>query len=231
MNLLLTSASSELAQALADGLSDGHSLRLTDRTWVSTPYEFALSPLGHDASTNLLVRGMDAIIHLVEPLPDDSDTSYLDFAMRGTYNLLTAAAEEGVKRAIYLGSLDVMAGYDPDYLVTERWRPVPTPAPRVLGRHLAEYVCREFAREHRLQVAVLRIGHPVRAEEVADAPFDPLWVDVADVVQAVSLALDASLDLWTVLHIQADGPHSRFPIDEARRVLGFSPRVQFEPVS
>ncbi len=64
MNVLITSASAELAQFLGAALSEGHQVRLTDRTIVQTPQEFALSGLGHDISTRLLVRGMDAIVHV-----------------------------------------------------------------------------------------------------------------------------------------------------------------------
>ena len=54
---------------MAEGLRDAHSLRLTDRTAVDTDLEFVRCELGHDESTDLLVAGIDAIVHLAaQPL-------------------------------------------------------------------------------------------------------------------------------------------------------------------
>ena len=66
MNILITGAASELAQALASHLSENHQIRLTDIVDIKTDFEFVRSDLGHDDATNELVRGMDSIIHLAE---------------------------------------------------------------------------------------------------------------------------------------------------------------------
>ena len=95
-------------------------------------------------------------------------------------------------------------------------------------KHLGESVCREFAREHKLSVVVLRLGQVVRTEDVAGQPFNPMWVAAQDVAQAVSQALTADLGVWTVCHIQAESPNARFPITQAKRVLGYNPATRFE---
>ena len=93
-------------------MSDEHALRLTAPTPLTSEYEFAQSSLGHDFSTNLLVRGMEAIIHVAQPLANDTPEGQLDHLTRGTYNLLRAAAKEGVRRVVYLSTLSLMAQYD-----------------------------------------------------------------------------------------------------------------------
>ena len=228
MRLLITSAGSQIAQGLATALAPEHELRLTDRATFDNETEFVRCPLEHDFSTNLLVRQMEAIIHVAEPLPDDSHTQHLDYLTRGTYNLLWAAVAEGVRRVIYLSTLELMGRYDEAYLVNERWRPQPTTAPELLAKHLGESVCREFAREHKLEVVVLRLGRVVQAEAVAGQPFDPLWVDERDVAQAVTLALTADVGRWSVFHIQAESPQTRFPVDIAKQRLDYKPTISFE---
>ncbi|MEZ4860619.1 MAG: NAD(P)-dependent oxidoreductase [Caldilineaceae bacterium] len=223
MQLLITAAAAPLAQTLAAGLGKEHQVRLTERLPVPGVANLAVSPLGPDLSTNLLVRGLEAIVHVAAPLPTDSDEQQLDYLTRCTYNLCLAAATEGVKRLIYLSTLDLMTAYDPNYIVTERWRPLPTPTAPVLAKHLGEYTCREFAREHKLEVVVLRLGKVGDTAAGADQPADPLWVDEQDVVQAVRLALAAELPRWSVLHIQAEGPQARFPVTTAKRLLGLDP--------
>lgn len=223
MNLLITSAGSELAKTVAHGLTGRHHLRLTDRRDYRLTGEFALSPLGHDASTHLLVRGMDAMVHVAEPDPADTGPQYLDYVTRGTYNLLWAAAHEGVGRVVYLSTLDLMTAYEPEYEVTERWRPRPSPEPRLLGKYLGESVCREFARERRLTVVVLRLGVPVTVTGAGQNDLHPLAIAADDVAAAVDRALTAEVQPWSVIHVQGDFPGARFAIGDARRMLGFSP--------
>jgi nucleoside-diphosphate-sugar epimerase len=221
MHLLITSAASPLAQTLADLLAEDHTIRLTERTRVQSDHEFVLSQLGHDASTNLLVRGMDAIVHVAsEPLDMDA-SAQIDWTTRGIYNLLHAAAAEGVGRIVYLSSLALMMPYDENFLVDERWRPLPQPQPPTLTTYLGESVCREFAREHKLTVVVLRLAHVVHEDDPPVAP----WIDVRDVAQAIQKALTADLDRWSIYHIASTAADPRFSIAKAQTELGFAPQV------
>jgi uronate dehydrogenase len=228
MNLLITSAASPLAQTLAAALRLDHHVRLTEQTHVDIEGEFVRCPLEHDFSTQLLVRGMDAIIHVAEPLAGATEQQQIDYLTRGTYNLLLAAAAEGVRRVVYLSTLELLGQYDEDFVITERWRPRPTTAPAQLAKHLGEFVCREFAREQKLMVVALRLGQVVRAEAVKGQPANPTWVDEQDVVQAVSQALTVETRAWSVFHIVADSPQARFPISQARQTLGYNPAINFE---
>lgn len=229
MQLLLTSAASSLAAAITEPLRAEHAIRLTERTPLRGRTDFVLSPLGPDLSTNLLVRGMDAVVHVAEPLPTDTALQQIDYLTRCTYNLCLAAAAEGVKRLVYISTLELMTAYDPKYRVNERWKPQPSPEAPILAKHLGEYTCREFAREHKLTVVVLRVGTIVRAETVAGQSIDPLWVDERDVAQAVNAALTAELPRWAIFHIGADAPQARFSVDTAKQVLGYTPRYNFSP--
>src|SRR5262245_26777441 len=69
--LLITSASSRLAQSLATGLKEKYPIRLTDRVPVKSEHEFVECALGADAATTAAVRGVEAIVHVAEPLPGD----------------------------------------------------------------------------------------------------------------------------------------------------------------
>ena len=225
--ILITSGSTKLAQSLAAGLKGTHSIRLTERAPIRTEHEFIESALSHDSQTNVVVRGVEAIVHVAEPLPNETAEQQIDHLTRCTYNLLWAAAEENVPRVVFLSTLDVMTGYDPQLTVSETWRPRPSAEPRVLAKHLGEFTSREFARESKASIVVLRLGKAVRAEEVKGQPFDPLWVDERDVVHAVSRALAARLNKWQVFHIQADSPLARFSVRRAQKSLGYQPRFQF----
>lgn len=226
MDVLVTSATSSLGKKVVDGLGERYRLRLTDRT-MTLPAGYVFAVQEHDASTNLLVRGMDAIVVVGEALPDEAAPDYLDAMTRKLYNLLMAAYEEGVKRVVYLSTLSLMDAYGPEFIVTERWRPRPTPEPSLMGKHLGEYVCREFAREHKLSVAVLRLGKVVSLAEAASESIDSTWLEQADMTQAIVGALHADLGSWTVLHVQGKQDGARYPVGDAEKLIGFAPVVDF----
>ena len=221
--VLITAAESPLARPLADGLAGQYRVRLAGKAFDGR-HEFVPADLGELAPPKDLVRGMDAIVHLTQASQVD-EAGRIDACTRGTYNLLTAAAEEGVRRMIYLSSLDMMTAYDADFEVTEDWRPLPRSGSGGLAEYLGEYTCREFAREGKLQIVVLRLGRLAQPEEKAP---DPLAIGPRDVLEAVSLALAAlfenprsKLGPWSVFHIGPDGRQARFSIANARRVLGY----------
>ena len=227
MNILITSATSELGQELAAALRGEHEIRLTDSITIDTDLEFTVSDLGHCESTNDLVREIDAIVHLATPPANSVASDHIDHHTRCTYNLLMAAAEENVPRLIYASTLDLLEAYAPNLTVTERWRPRPSPKPPILARHLGEMVCREFVREHLIQVICLRLGKIVREADVNDAEFDPTWVEIRDVAQAFNRALTAELGQWSVFHIQSDAPDGRFNVGAAKEVLDYAPQFDF----
>jgi uronate dehydrogenase len=225
--LLITSGGGRLAQSLAEGLKETYSIRLTERAPIRTNYDFVECPLGHDNTTNVAVRGVEAIVHIGEPLPKETDEQQIDLLTRCTYNLLWAASQEKVSRVVFLSTLELMTGYPPNLTVSEAWLPRPSEAPGVLATHLGEYTSREFAREGKAQIVVLRLGKVVRAEDVKGQPFDPLWVEERDVVHAVQCALRAKLNNWQIFHIQPDSPRARFSVKKAKTALGYQPRFRW----
>ena len=228
--VLLTSAETPLGRALADGIGAAYRLRPTARTAVPGRSALLVSDLGADNSTRSLVRGVEGILHLPGAYSQSDAAGPLDHCTRSTYNLLQAAAQEGVKHVIYLGSLAVMTGHPEDLTVDEDWRPLAKGDSPGLAEYLGEVVCREFAREGKIDVVVLRLGKVVQTEKAAGRPFDSLWVEQSDVVQAISLALAAQLDkngprlgAWSVFHILSGSRQARYSIEKAKRLLGYRP--------
>ena len=173
-------------------------------------------------------------MHVAEPLPGETEKQQLDRLACGTHNLLWAALAERVPRLIFLSTLELMTAYDPNFTVSESWRPRPTCDALVLSKHLGEFTCREFAREGKISIVVLRLGKVVRIEDVTGKPFDPLWVEERDVAQAVTAALTATfpdnyarLSEWTIFHIGADGPRARFSVGGAKGELAYHPQFNW----
>lgn len=251
MKVLITSAGLDIPARLAPTLNTNHQVRLTDRTVRFTPHsprtitseekeeietglEFVSSDLGHDETTNELVHGMDAVIHWGQVDPRLSLPEQLDYQTRCTYNLIYAASNEGVTRFVHLSTLSVMGKYDEDLEVTEKFRPLPTTEPDVLGAHLGEYVCREFTREGRIDVVCLRLGEIIdNGEGIVGT--SALHFD--DLVRAVELALNWDVTReriptferptaatgWGLFHIQSPVPGARYSTNSAQQYLDYNP--------
>lgn len=226
MRVLITNAATSLGQALADSLSDAHQVRLTD----FEPRSGIQCDLGHDAETDALVKDIDIVIHLAyAPRDGDDEITWLDRNTRGTYNLLLAAAAAEVEHVIILSTLDLFAPYAEDLTVDETWKPLPSCAPAVLGAHLAEFTAREFAHSHELHITIARLGHLVRAEQVADQPYDPMWLDERDAVQAVAqIVQKGPSGQYSAIHIQSVSTRTRFSVERAKSDLAFDPQYNFE---
>ncbi len=235
MKILITSGGSDLSRHLADSLATHHDVHVTDRDQIESPHDFERSDLDHSRATNSLIAGVDVIVHSGASDPDASASDQLDYQMRCTYNLLRAAVEEGVPRFVYLSTLRLLDLYDEKMAVTERWKPRPTTNPPLLATHLGEIVCREFAREHGIQVVILRLGELTEDGE-SQPSTSALYFD--DAAQAVTKALDAELSGWLdIFHVQSAVPGARYLVgqpwwsadDVSPPVsLGFSPQGRAE---
>ena len=152
--VLVTSASSGLAQAIAAELDRDHHLRITWRSPVRTEHEFVRCDLASGESTEALVRGVDAIVHVAQPGGNGEEPEQIDNRTRGTYNLLRAAAAQGVRQIVTLSSLCLMTGHEKTFEVDEDWRPLPIVEAGGLSDHLCEFICREFVHEGQLNIIV-----------------------------------------------------------------------------
>ena len=227
MNILITGASASLSRRLASELGGRHTVTLTDI--VDVP-GVVRCDLDHDDATNDLVRGMDVIVHSGGSDGDADVSERLDIAMRRLYNLVWAAYEEGVPRVVILSSLSVMRRYDEGLAVTEGWKPAPTTDANVLGFHLGEFICREFAREHRIEVVCLRLGDLAWDADVSPST-SALYLDDALCAIECALTVDisegyaGSRSYWGLFHVQSAVSNQRYLTAAAESKLGYTQPV------
>jgi uronate dehydrogenase len=227
VRVLVTGGATRLARDLARTLAVRHDVVLTDRSELPADdgYEVETATLSHTGATNALVRGVDAIVHGADTGSGVDESERLDLAMRCTYNLLWAAAEERMGRVVLLSSLKVLDGYDEDMTVTETWRPVPTTEPDVLCHYLSEYVCREFGRERKTGIICLRLGDLTWGDSDSAVSSSALYFD--DAAQAVERAMAAERPAdgpdWKLLHIQSAVPGARYSTGRAAADLEYAP--------
>ena len=242
MNILITGASSQLAQAIATELKDDHTVRLMDSVPVDVVEgcDFIQGNILDPDDSWEAVRGVDTLIHTGEPptdLPSDElkrEQMLLDLATRGTHVLFSAAVEAGIKRLIYASTLSIFNNYPDDVYITELWKPLPSPEIVEMTKYLGELTAREFAREHLVTVTGLRLGELVLEEAVQAETPNLGWLDIRDAAGAFRCVLnrDSSnsawwTQRWAVYHICADIPNPKFLIDQARGI-GYQPAHDFQ---
>ncbi len=247
MKVLITSGNSGLSVELARTLSAEHEVVLTDPNQVSglpENVQYRLSSLDHDDDLNDAMKDVDVIVHRGLVDVDSTVSEQLDQAMRHTYNLLWAASDNNVPRFVFLSSLSVLDQYEEKMTVTEQWRPTPTTDPVIMGYHLGEFICREFAREAKIQVFCLRLG-PLSTVSFERPSTSSLYM--RDAIQAIEKAATtdiglggmatrhagapAPVSMWNMYHIQSDVPDARFSTAKAQSDLGYTggPRAKVTP--
>lgn len=155
MNILVVGKPSPLLDAVRAVESD-HTWRVLDPDQTTD-----------DDAAWRAVRGVEALLHLGSVSDGSGHAAQeLDTTTRGTYKVLKAATEAGIRRAVIASSLSSFAAYPDDVYLTEHWRPRPTDAPEQMLPYLREMVCREFARDCRIGITCLRFGQLVDADEV-----------------------------------------------------------------
>lgn len=214
MNVLVTCSGSDHGQSIATGLKV-HTVRLTDRTAGAGGSDVIVCDLGHDEATDRLCNGIDAIV-LVNASNELTDSEVIDAHSRQIYNLLTAAVEAGVKHVVMISSLSLFDAVDPAYAVDEAWGPTVTTDPDVLRHHVAEFVCREFARAGALDVTCLRVGSTVESDPGESE------ATVSALVDAVNASLKKCGSGWSVYHLVSAG--DRFSTKRVEEALNVEPR-------
>jgi uronate dehydrogenase len=229
VKIAITGADGLLGQRLTTHLATaGHDVRGVDAD---------VDVLDVDSVTELCV-GMDRVVHLARSVrqPDApaaaEDGRLLDTALKGTWNILHAARDAGVRQVVQISDVCIYAGYDEDHILSEDMVPLPDTSAEQQALHLAEGVAHEFAREVPGSVLTLRLGRLVDVTNLpAAAPLDRDWLDVEDAASAIARGLELdSYDHpshWGLYNVVADTPYRRFSLRIMAGRFAFSPGVDF----
>lgn len=216
--------------------TSGHQLRLLDVAPVREPEGEVVqgSILDYEAVYEA-TKGMDGVIHLAygsgktNPRGSEArgDDWSFDVNVKGTYNVMRAALENKLRRAVYASTLSVFDGMKIErglyggVVLSEETPPFPC---EVYGftKYLGEEVCRYFAKAHGLSCVVLRLTGVTRPEDWSRAGGGS--TSTTDVARAFRMALEKDGISFEILHICGDNVGRPTEIGKARRVLGFWPR-------
>lgn len=186
MRVLVTGASGNAGQVVCQELlAEGASVRMADVAPAGGSFEgaeFVRCDTRTSTDVRRAVEGMDAVVHLAAwhcaHVPPVSDTTIFAVNVDGTYNVIEACREHGVRALIYASSMAY--GWGSVYSVT-----------KVLGEDL----CRMFHEVTGVPVASLRYHDFVPKGYLEfGAKLLRNGVDRRDVATATVAALKAALD-------------------------------------
>ena len=155
---------SHLAAALAEGgarvrviddLSTGHRENLEE---IGGDVDFVKASLADEAATRRALEDVELIFHQAAipsvPRSVDNPRETHVACVDGTFTLLAAARERGVKRVVYAASSSAY-GDQPTLPKKEEMRPEPL-SPYAVAKLVGEYYCQVFNRVYGLETVCLR---------------------------------------------------------------------------
>lgn len=214
MHVLVTGSQGSIGQVLVPVLrGSGHEVTTLDQLDSPDP-----AHVSGDLRDLELVRQATkpaaAVIHLGGLASDrrGGDADVLDINVRGTWNVLHAAREAGIRRIVYFSSINALGcvgGHGrPSYLPVDDEHPHQPVSTYQLSKHLSEEICRTFARSSDpMTIVCLRpvlVARPERhyiewaseSPELREARYESelyAYIDVRDVAEAALRALTAPL--------------------------------------
>ncbi|MBM3477415.1 MAG: NAD(P)-dependent oxidoreductase [Armatimonadetes bacterium] len=248
MKVLITGAAGRLGRKLAPALEANHDLILGDVAHLDDPRFVPLDVTDLEAARSA-ARDCDAIAHLAildwTGCVAAEAVRYAADAVRvhaiGTYNMLQAAWEAGVRRFVYTSTVSAVDGLPPGTPVGSDSRHYSNGL-YGMTKGFGEDLCRMFHESLRLSVTVLRLGNLFIPEsggawfgnvyvlDLATHPvpgLTPSRVHVDDVTRAIALALETPEPGYALVHVVGDNPGRQWDLEAVRRLYGWQPRYTF----
>ena len=199
MKVVVTGAKGRAGRPLCQQLMNTHDVVAVDCVDPEIPgVAYVRTDLRVYRDVRRAVEGAEVVCHVaaLHPWRKFTDRQYLDTNVKGTYWVLKAAQEAGVRRVVFVSTIWVLGheGEPPG-------APVPEDGPYHpnelygLTKVMGEQACEFFSRKFGLQTIVLRPGGFGEREALWTGPakFATAYVDVRDVAHAIVCAATADV--------------------------------------
>ncbi|HEX6255307.1 MAG TPA: NAD(P)-dependent oxidoreductase [Euzebyales bacterium] len=240
MYVVVTGANGKVGSAAVEALqAAGHRVRATDtargvfeRPEPDAP-EYWQADLTDAGDAFALVRGADAVVHAAA-IPDPSHNPphvvFHNNAM-AAFNVVEAAVRWGVRRLVNISS-ETVPGFlfperpaSPDYVPVDEDHPIRPQDPYAFSKYVGELLCDAAVRRSDLRCTSLRPSWVQHAGNYAHnlgptlrqpGPSANFWsyIDVADLADAIRLAVESDLPGHEVFYIASPDNHAGRPLRE-----------------
>ena len=233
--ILITGGTGYIGNAFLNKYALAYSFKAFGRTKPAQSVEFFQGDIKDITALKKAAFGVDAILHLAAVTTDKkevTDEEYINTNIVGTHNVLKAAAENKVKKVVFMSSVCAV-GFRPDkYPVREDEKCNPTDGMYGFSKFAGERLCRYYSEEHGINIVCLRPSMVVPQHEFIPPKKGSMpwigYVDIEDVLQEIALGLENEHIKYGVFHAAPDNRFSMFDISKAKEMLGYSPKHNFE---
>jgi nucleoside-diphosphate-sugar epimerase len=236
MRILVTGAAGYVGRRVARELSAAHEVRGGDlRPPPNDPAFLRLDITRFDEVLEA-TRGCDAVVHLAVASGHEGECEEpafnqlrFDVNVKGTWNVLEAARQTGVRRVVYTSSLMVVWGYPPPEWVAGDAPPRPV-GTYAVTKQLGEVMCRHYAEQHGVSIVCLRISKPIDPDDPAwrGKRVRPQWLAFGDLTRAYRLAVERADIGFEIVTLVGDSSRRRWDLGRAETVLGYCPTLRLE---
>lgn len=230
-HILLTGAAGRIGTAFRDHVGDRYRLRLG----VHHPEKLG-DPCGHEVypleisdldACRAACAGMDVVVHLAGcPSPGaDFYETLLDSNVKGPYNILRAAADQGCRRVVLASSVQAVVGYPLDVQVHTD-SPVRPLNMYGVCKCFTEAAAHCFASVEGLSCIVVRIGtfESDWVKRAANARNLSTFVSRRDMSQLLMRCIETPGVSFAIVHGVSDNRFKFLDLTDTRQVLGYRPQ-------
>ena len=222
--LLMTGAAGGLGQALRERLkANCWVLRLSDvkAFGVAGPgEEIVLADLADASAVDVMVSGVDAIVHLGGISVEGPFAPILQANILGLYNLYEAARKNGVKRVVFASSNHVTGFYRQSETITADHPPRPDSL-YGLSKAFGEDLSRLYFDRHGIETACVRIGSSFL--EPKDRRMLATWLSYDDLHRLITACLTTPVLGHSIIFGMSDNAVTWWDNSRARHI-GFVPK-------
>lgn len=234
-NIFITGATGYIGSAFIEKYADKYSLKAFGRRKTNLSVEYFKGDINNLEELIEASSGMDAIIHaaaLTPDNPDITDAEYKRTNIGGTHNILKAALKNNINKIIFLSSVCAVGFRNHSLPIREDDKCNPTHGMYGFSKMAGEKLCRYYSKRYGMHIICIRPATVVPQHEfVVPSKGTIPWVgfvDIDDVLQEISLALENEVLKYGVFHAAPDNKFSMFDISIAKKVLGYKPQYNFE---
>jgi len=231
LRVLLTGATGRIGTVFRAYVGDRYALRLgihpSEALLDPYPYEQVALEIADLDACQAACAGIDIVVHLAAVTSGRTGfyEGLLDANIKGVYNILRAAKDQGCRRAVVASSVQAVEGYPLDVQVRTSDAPRPLNMYAV-SKAFAEATCHYFAASEGLSCIAVRVGsfEADWVERDPNARNLTTFISQRDMSALLVRAIEVPDVPFAIVHGLSDNRYKRLDMTDTQTLLDYEPQ-------